>query len=113
MVDELQSIRCQFMNEAQLYLAYMPFIKNGGLFIRTQTSYELGTELQLSVLLLNEPEPYLVGGKVVWFTPKGAVGNKPVGVGIQFIGENSRTLSNKIETYLAGHAKSTHPTDTM
>lgn len=112
-MDKAQLINCLFPNEASLYLAYMPFVKGGGLFVRTNHNYALGELVQLSVKLLEEQEPYLVDGKVVWITPKGAQGNKPPGIGIQFIGENSRYLCNKIETYLAGMLKSSQLTDTI
>ena len=91
----------------------MPFIKGGGLFVRTKAAYELGDSVSLSVQLLNEPDSYVIEGKVVWLTPKGAQGNKPIGIGIQFIGENSRHFCNKIETLLAGMLKSTQNTDTI
>lgn len=91
----------------------MPFVKGGGLFIRTNHTYALNHLVDLSVNLLNEQEPYILSGKVIWITPKGAQGNKPPGIGVQFTGENSRYLCNKIETYLAGMLKSTQLTDTI
>ena len=106
-------ISCNYKNENEIYLAFMPFIKGGGLFVRTKAAYELGDSVSLSVQLLNEPDSYVIEGKVVWLTPKGAQGNKPIGIGIQFIGENSRHFCNKIETLLAGMLKSTQNTDTI
>ena len=35
-------------DKAVLYSAYMPFIKNGGLFVPTNKSYEIGDEVFLS-----------------------------------------------------------------
>lgn len=112
-MDKTQLINCSFTSESSLYLAYMPFVKGGGLFVRTNHIHPLGELVQLSVKLMEEHDPYLVDGKVVWITPKGAQGNKPPGVGIQFTGENSRYLCNKIETYLAGMLKSSQLTDTI
>ena len=106
-------IKCTFTKEAALYQAYMPFIKGGGLFIRIEPNYSLGDMLHLSIKLMSEPENYELEGKVVWITPRGAQGNRPHGIGIQFIGENSRYFSNKIETYLAGMLKSSQNTDTI
>ena len=113
MSENLESISCTFDNEETLYLAYMPFIKDGGLFIRTKNTYALGTPVSLTIQLLDDTESHFIEGKVIWVTPKGAQGNKPSGVGVQFIGENSRAICNKIETYLAGMLKSTQMTDTM
>lgn len=96
-----------------MYLAFMPFIKGGGLFVRTNNSHHPGDEIKLSVRLINDPEPYLVDTKVVWITPKGAQGNKPTGIGLQLLGENAPALFNKIEAYLGGMLKSTQLTDTI
>ena len=113
MIHAVQSITCNFSTEGMLYLAYMPFVKGGGLFLRTKNTYALGSQVNLSVRLLDDPENYFIEGKVIWITPKGAQGNKPAGIGIQFTGENSRNFCNKIETYLAGMLKSTQMTDTI
>lgn len=113
MTDQIPILNCTFSSEAALYLSYMPFLKGGGLFIRSTQMYPLGQQVSLSVVLLNEQEPFLVNGKVVWITPKGTQGNKPPGIGVQFLGDDSRYLTNKIETYLAGLLKSTQLTDTI
>lgn len=112
-MDTMQQINCSFHNESELYAAYMPFVKGGGLFIRTNTNYLFGSVINLLIKLMDEDELYVVDGKVVWITPKGAQGNKVPGIGVQFIGENSRYLCNKIETYLAGMLKSSQLTDTI
>jgi type IV pilus assembly protein PilZ len=90
-------------DKAVLYAAYMPFIKNGGLFIPTSKSYKLGDELFMLLNLMDEP---------AWITPKGAQGNRAAGVGVQF-NDGDNTARNKIETYLAGALKSDRPTHTM
>lgn len=113
MTENAQLMSCTFSSESALYLAYMPFVKGGGLFIRTNYIYLLGEIVELSLKLINEHEPYLLKTRVIWITPKGAQGNKQPGIGVQFIGENSRYLCNKIETYLAGMLKSSQLTDTI
>lgn len=110
---EIPTEHCAFSSENTLYLAYMPFIKNGGLFVRTKSNYSLGQQLILSIKLFNELEHYVVEGIVIWITPRGAQNNKQPGVGVQFVSENSRYVSNKIDTYLAGMLKSTQLTDTI
>ena len=106
-------ISCAFPTETALYMAYMPFLSGGGVFVCTNQILPLATEVQLSVSLLNEPEVYVVSAKVAWITPRGAQGNKPAGLGFQFISENTRNLTNKIETILAGMLKSTQMNNTM
>lgn len=99
-------------DKAVLYAAFMPFIKNGGLFIPTSKSYHLGDEVFLLLNLMDEPEKIPVAGKVIWVTPKGAQGNRAAGIGVQFNGDDE-TAKNKIETYLAGSLNSDRPTHTM
>ncbi len=99
-------------DKAVLYAAYMPFIKNGGLFIPTAKNYHLGDEVFLLLNLMEEPDKIPVAGKVIWVTPKGAQGNRAAGIGVQF-NEEDETAKNKIETYLAGSLGSDRPTHSM
>ncbi|MBK5351982.1 PilZ domain-containing protein [Pseudomonas sp. TH41] len=95
-----------------LYAAYMPFIRNGGLFIPTNKSYTLGDEVFMLLNLMDDAEKIPVAGKVAWITPKGAQGNRAAGVGVQF-NEGDNTARSRIETHLAGALKSDRPTHTM
>ncbi len=99
-------------DKAVLYAAYMPFVRNGGLFIPTNKSYSLGDEVFMLLNLMDEPEKIPVAGKVVWVTPKGAQGNRAAGVGVQF-NDQDDTAAKKIETYLAGSIDSDRPTHTL
>lgn len=96
-----------------LYAAYMPFVKNGGLFIPTNKRYQLGDELFLLLQLMQESERIPVAGKIVWITPIGAEGNRAVGVGIQFSDQDKGIARRKIEEYLAGALESDRGTHTM
>ncbi len=101
-------------DKGALYAAYMPFVKNGGLFIPTNKDYKLGDEVFMLLKLMEETEKLPIVGKVIWMTPKGAQGSRVAGIGVQFAsdqdGENAR---KKIETYLGGALKSDRPTHTM
>jgi type IV pilus assembly protein PilZ len=45
-------------DKSALYLAYMPFVKNGGLFIPTNSNYRLGDDLRGAVRRLRAaPRP--------------------------------------------------------
>ncbi len=100
-------------DKTALYAAFMPFVKNGGLFIPTSKRYQLGDEIFLLLRLMDEPERIPVAGKVVWVTPAGAEGNRAVGVGIQFSDQDKGVARRKIEDYLAGMLASERPTHTM
>jgi type IV pilus assembly protein PilZ len=96
-----------------LYSAYMPFVKNGGLFIPTGKRYTLGEELFLLLQLMDEKERIPVAGRIIWITPLGAEGNRAVGVGIQFTDQDKGDARRKIEEYLAGGLEAERPTHTM
>ncbi|MGD9591875.1 MAG: PilZ domain-containing protein [Candidatus Berkiella sp.] len=100
-------------DKAVLYSTYMPFVKNGGLFIPTTKPYNLGDEVFVLLNLMEETEKLPGQGKVIWITPSGAQGNRAAGIGIQFQGEEGTKIRNKIETYLAGALQSDKPTHTM
>lgn len=95
-----------------LYAAYMPFVKNGGLFVPTNKEYEIGNEVFMLLNLMDEAERIPVAGTVVWITPGRAQGNRAPGIGIQFK-DAAGTVRKKIETLLAGQLGSDKLTHTM
>jgi type IV pilus assembly protein PilZ len=95
-----------------LYAAYMPFVRNGGLFVPTNKRYELGQEIFILLALMDESEKIPINGKVVWITPKGAQGNRQAGIGVQF-SEADFAAATKIEEHLGTGLVSDRPTHTM
>src|SRR5215469_3804114 len=103
-------------DKSALYLAYMPFVKNGGLFIPTNSNYRLGDEVFMLLNLMGEDEKLPVAGRVIWVTPKGAQGNqgkRTAGIGVQFSEQDRGQTQKKIETYLAGALSGDKATHTM
>jgi len=100
-------------DKSALYAAYMPFVKNGGLFIPTNKVYQLGDEVFMLLTLMDEPEKIPVAGKIIWITPKGAQGARAAGIGVQFSDQDNGSAQKKIETYLAGALAADRPTHTM
>lgn len=100
-------------DKTALYAAYMPFVKNGGLFIPTKKAYKLSDEVFMLLTLMDETEKIPVAGKIIWITPKGAQSNRAAGVGVQFSDLDNGAARNKIETYLAGALQSDRATHTM
>lgn len=96
-----------------LYAAYMPFIKNGGLFIPTTKNYKLGDEVFMLLNLMDEADRIPVAGKIIWITPKGAEGYRSTGIGVQFSEQDGGMTRSRIENYLAGALESDRPTHTL
>ena len=100
-------------DKSALYLAYMPFVKNGGLFIPTSSNYRLGDEVFMLLNLMNEPDKIPVAGKVIWLTPKGAQGKRMPGIGVQFSDQDKGETQKKISNYLAGALDGDKATHTL
>jgi type IV pilus assembly protein PilZ len=96
-----------------LYAAYMPFIKNGGLFVPTSRSANIGDDLYLILTLVDEATKFAVPGKVVWITPPGSTGRQQ-GLGIQFAQNDAgNQVRTKIEELIGAALKSSRPTHTV
>src|SRR3546814_19327059 len=90
-------------DKAQLYAAYMPYLKYGGIFVPTPRRYFLGDEVFVLLTLPESSERLPVAGKVVWVTPTGAQGNRTAGVGVPFADTpEGDTVKGRIETLPAG-----------
>ena len=100
-------------DKSALYLAYMPFVRNGGLFIPTDGGYSLGDEVFMLLNLMGEEEKIPVAGSVIWLTPKGAQGKRMAGIGVQFSDQDNGETQKKIDNYLAGALDGDKPTHTM
>ena len=112
--DPRQGILSLSISEkSALYASYMPFIKNGGLFIPTTKSYNIGDEVFMLLTLMDSKEKLPIAGKVVWITPIGSQGNKKPGIGVQFSELDKGATKSKIEKQLAGALGSDRATHTM
>lgn len=71
-------------DEVVLQQVYMPFLKNGGLFIAGNRNLKIGDRVFLLLQLIDRAERIPIAAKVVWVTFPGAMGNRTAGVGVQF-----------------------------
>ena len=100
--------------KSALYAAFMPHLKNGGIFIPTTRAYKLGDQVYMLLSLLDDPAKMPVAGRVVWITPKDAQGNKQQGVGVEFSADESGvSAKRKIENLLGNTLGSTRTTHTL
>ena len=102
-------------DQNMLYHSFMPFLKNGGLFIPTNKTYNIGEEVFILLSLMDEVEKIPVAGTIAWITPRGAQGNQASGIGVHFsdIDGSASVVRGKIENYLVDKLKSDKSTYTM
>ena len=87
------NLTLEITNQSQLATAYMFYIKNGGLFIKTNAVYEFGKEVQLNLNLFSNQ--ITINGKIIWIAENG--------IGIQLTADAiGKDLRAKIENYLTG-----------
>ena len=96
-----------------LYSSYMSFLSDGGVFIPTPRSYELGDKVFVLLKLMDEVSLLPFEGKVVWITPAGAQGNKVQGIGVQLVDDERNLVKDSIEQHLAANLQGERPTQTM
>jgi len=100
--------------KAALYAAFMPYLKNAGIFVPTNRPYQLGDEVYLILTLLDDPTKIPVAGKVVWISPSGGGASKTPGIGVQFPADESGFSARKrIEEALGAALRSARPTHTL
>lgn len=101
-------------SKSALYAAYMPLLRNGGIFIPTARHYALGDEVFMLLSLMEDPTKLPIAGSVVWITPAGAQNSKAQGIGVQFKNDESGgDARRKIEALLGGVMQSSRPTHTI
>ena len=108
----MSSIFLEYVSERELYLSFMPFLKNGGLFIRTSEMYDLGKEVVLDITLPDALESSEVKGVVCWQTPAGSQNGTPVGIGVSFEDDPDK-IRHQIEKVIGRLLNSSDPTLTM
>lgn len=108
----MENITLEFISDRDLYQSYMPFMKNGGLFVRTTEQFELGTDINLLVTLPDSLEPSKITGKISWITPIGAQNGTPAGIGVSFV-EDLDNIRNQIDKSIGRLLNSTEPTLSM
>lgn len=96
-----------------LYSSYLSFVNNGGIFVPTSRSYELGDSVFMLLKVMDETTPVGITGTICWVTPAGAQGNKVPGVGIQFNEDDKGATKSNLEQHLAGALQGERPTRTM
>ena len=95
-----------------LYMAYMPFLLNGGIFVPCQRDAELGDEVFLLLSLPDDEQRYTVAGHVAWITPPGTA--RCEGIGVHFPDDDaSKRLRARIEDILGTMLASDQPTHTL
>ncbi len=99
-------------DQDHLYKSFMPFLDNGGLFVETSKPFLMGQQVVMVVSLPDSDEKKPVQGAVAWITPGAAQGGMKRGVGVHFIDDSGKALSQRIIAMLGKRLTSDEPTYT-
>lgn len=111
--SKLAVIPLRFANLDQVFKSFMPFLKNGGLFIPTKKEYEMGQEVYLIIKLPEIEEKFQVKGIVSWITPANSTGHNKQGIGVEFADGIGIALRHRIEGLLGDRLNSENLTYTV
>lgn len=94
----------ELKDDAALHSSYMPFIRNGAIFVPTKdTNHVFGDEVVISMHLKSSNKKLAIPGKVVWIAPQSCERGTQ-GLGIQFAGTAKAKVKLIIETMLGNRA---------
>lgn len=114
LVNRPSVLSLSIKERSALYSAYMPLLKNAGIFVPTNKSYKLGDEIYLILSLMDDPNKYPIAGKVAWITPANAQNNKTQGIGVHFPDDESgKRVKHSIEELLGSALHSNRATHTL
>ncbi len=93
------ALQVSYLKRGDLQKDLVTNLSPGGLFVRTTQPLDIGTEVDLEVLIGNEETPIHVRGKVIWLRPSA---EQPPGMGIQFTGVMGEVLMELVESARKG-----------
>lgn len=99
-------LQLSIRDKVALHSHYMPFIRDGGIFIPTDRKYQFGETIAMVLRFLDRGKKLVITGKVVWISPQSSnhSSHNP-GVGLQFSGNTRKDVQKAIEAYLGDLAK--------
>ena len=78
---------------------YMPYIKNGGLFVPGDADAAIGDQVFLMITLFDHASKMAIDATIIWITPKHTQENKVQGFGVRF-NDNDNKYKNRLKSAL-------------
>lgn len=114
MSTEEKKITHRFENSNALKNAFMPFVRDSGIFIPTEEVFHLGDVVNVSVTLPEGEQTFTFSGEVIWITPKSIhETNHDPGIGVQCNSDEGEAFQKAVLQLLAGIKEDGSNTETM
>lgn len=104
----------QFPDLIALKRAYMPFVRDGGIFIPTDKLFQLGGLVKVTVTLPEENKQiFTFVGEVIWITPKSSSNLQHAGIGVQCNEDEGVAFRKAVQQLIAGVKETSGQSETM
>ncbi|HLD84371.1 MAG TPA: PilZ domain-containing protein [Coxiellaceae bacterium] len=101
-----------FQNLQALKNAYMPYVRDGAIFVATKDVFHLEDYVTLTLTLPDNHQAFTFTGEVIWITPSSAQ-TQPAGIGVQCAGAEGESFQKTVQTLLANMSGSAEESETM
>ena len=88
-----------FQDPETIVSAYMPYLRNGGIFIPGKMDFQLGSQIFLMLRFMDEPGQIALTATVVWINAAQGKQEREQGIGVRFDDRESKARG-KLENYL-------------
>ena len=96
-------VKMALTDRTTIYNSYMSFLNNGGVFIASDDTFEMGEEVLLVLEIGEALDRFPLKTKVCWINPQRGGSTRPRGVGLAFDGSDvAKNAKHLIENNLAG-----------
>lgn len=109
--ENQQPLTRHFKTLGELKNAFMPFVREGGLFISTKNQFHLDDRVTVVVTLPESEQTFTFSGDVIWITPHSA--QHHAGVGVQCNSDEGEAFQKAVEQLVAGTKDEGGNTETM
>jgi type IV pilus assembly protein PilZ len=93
----MQEVELAYQDAQSLYRAYMPFIKGGGLFVKSNTPFKSGELIRLTLILPNNTRFSPFNTLVIWYGSNTVSDEEHIpGYALQIAGDDGEDIQSKI-----------------
>ena len=99
------SVEVNLRSENTFFTGFTENVSEGGLFIATESGWEIGDRLNITLSLMGDA-PTTQEVTVRWIRPPGAIGGLPAGIGVKFDDLMGQRL-DELQEFVDSQAKDT------
>jgi type IV pilus assembly protein PilZ len=104
----------RFESLSALKNAFMPFVRDCGIFIPTNDVFHLSDMVKVTITLPEDKQTYTFSGEIIWITPKSIhSSHRHPGIGVQCSGDEGEACKKAVQTLLIDVKEDVAGTETI